>query len=230
MKRFAVVLTNHADYPQRQDKTGLWWTELTHFVEVAEAAGYAMDFISPQGGEIPIDERSLRLWYTDAAARKRFHDADFRHRLRHTLPARETQAADYAAIYFAGGHGCMWDFPQQQDLSALAEGVYQRGGWIAAVCHGVAALLNLRDEHGNFLIQNKKITGFSNVEERLAGLHRTVPFLLEDEIRARGADYRKALLPFTSFVVTDERIITGQNPQSPRAVAQTLIQLLSSSP
>ena len=95
------------------------------------------------------------------------------------------------------------------------------------MCHGVAGLLDLKDEQGNAIIKGKNITGFSNREELLSGMKREVPFLLEDRLLSQGARYRKGWVPFTSFVITDGRLITGQNPQSPRAVALAVITELS---
>ncbi|MDX1805361.1 MAG: type 1 glutamine amidotransferase domain-containing protein [Alcanivorax sp.] len=222
-----VVMTNHSRYPSRDDTTGLWLTELTHFTDMVEAAGYATVFASPKGGQVPLDERSLGWLYMDKAARKHLASAGFKARLSHTLPISQANPADYQAIYFTGGHGVMWDFRGNDAMRRVAEGIYNQGGVIASVCHGAAALLNLQDSNGQPLIKGRTITGFSNREEFLAGLKSQVPFFLEDELKAEGADYKRSWLPFKSYVLTDGRIVTGQNPASAKAVGKAVLAVLS---
>ncbi len=222
-----IVMTNHDRYPTRSDTTGLWLTELTHFTEVVEAAGYRTVFTSPKGGKVPLDERSLGWLYMDDSARQQLESASFQQRLENTMPIAEVEPAQFRAIYFTGGHGVMWDFTDNPDIQRVAEHIYKHGGVIAAVCHGVAGLLDLKDDAGQPLIKGRTLTGFSNQEEWLSGVKSQVPFLLQDRLIEQGAHYRKAWVPFVSYVVTDGRLVTGQNPQSPRAVAKAILPLLS---
>ncbi|SNS63814.1 Putative intracellular protease/amidase [Pseudomonas segetis] len=226
-RQILVIMTNHASYPSRADTTGLWLTELTHFTDVVEAAGYTTVFASPKGGAVPLDERSLGWLYMDKAARKHLQSPAFRARLQNTLPIADIDPARFSAIYFTGGHGVMWDFPKNPDLRRAAETIYNRGGIVSAVCHGVAGLLELRDEQGQLIVKGKSLTGFSNLEERLSGMNNQVPFFLESTLVSQGALYRKNWLPFTSFVITDGRLVTGQNPQSPKAVAEAVVSQLA---
>lgn len=224
--KIVVVLTNHSTYPSRSDTTGLWLTELTHFYDAAHAAGLQMDFVSPEGGEVPLDERSLGFLYLDDSARAHLANPEFMKRLKTTLPATAIDPAHYQAIYFAGGHGTMWDFRDNAALKRIGEQIYRQGGIVSAVCHGVAGLLPLQDESGKSLIAGRTVTGFSNMEESLSGVKSQVPFMLQDELIKRGAHYKKAFLPFTSYVVTDDRIITGQNPQSSEEIATAVVKRL----
>ena len=219
-------MTNHDKYPSREDTTGLWVTELTHFYDVAHKAGYQMDFISPKGGAVPLDERSQKWIYMDKQARAYLADPAFMSRLNNTLQPTEAKASDYKAIYFTGGHGVMWDFPNNPELTALAEQIYRQGGVVSAVCHGVAGILSLKDEQGKALIANRKVTGFSNREESLSGMKKQVPFFLENQLKSKGAKYSQGFFPFTSYVIVDDRIITGQNPQSPREVGEEVVKKL----
>ncbi|WP_111859360.1 type 1 glutamine amidotransferase domain-containing protein [Acinetobacter sp. CFCC 10889] len=225
--KILVVMTNHSKYPTRKDTTGLWVTELTHFYDVARKAGYDMDFVSPNGGAVPLDERSQKWIYMDKEARAHLADPAFMSRLNSTLKPTDVKASNYKAIYFTGGHGVMWDFPNNPELTGLAEQIYRQGGVVSAVCHGVAGVLALKDEQGQPLIGNRKVTGFSNREEVLSGMKKQVPFSLEDQLKSKGAKYSEGFLPFTSFVVVDDRIITGQNPQSPREVGEEVVKKLS---
>lgn len=147
-------------------------------------------------------------------------------RLGATLKPSEVNPDDYVAIYFVGGHGVMWDFPDNQAFQALSRRIYEAGGYVAAVCHGVVGLLNIPLSDGTLLIKDKQVTGFSNEEERQAELDQYVPFMTEDEIVRRGARYVKAAEPWAAFAVADQRVVTGQNPASGGAVADLLIQAL----
>ncbi|ENX41437.1 type 1 glutamine amidotransferase domain-containing protein [Acinetobacter sp. NIPH 2100] len=225
--KILVVMTNHSAYPTRSDHTGLWLTELTHFYDIAEAAGYEMDFVSPQGGAVPLDERSLKPIYMDKSAKAHLADPKFMQRLNHTLAPNAIDPSQYKAIYYTGGHGTMWDFPQNQGLKNISEKIYQQGGVLSAVCHGVGGLLPLQDNNGKALIAGRTVTGFANIEEALSGIKSQVPFSLQDGLIQRGANYKRAFLPFTSYVIVDDRIITGQNPQSSKAIAQAVVKRLN---
>lgn len=226
--KILVVMTNHSAYPSRSDKTGLWLTELTHFYDVAFAAGYEMDFVSPLGSEVPLDERSLKSIYLDKSARQHLADPAFMQRLKTTLAPNAINPTQYKAIYYTGGHGTMWDFPNNKALQNISEQIYRQGGIVSAVCHGVGGLLPLQDENGKPLIAGRTVTGFANIEETLSGIKSQVPFSLQNGLIERGAKYKQAFIPFTSYVVSDDRIITGQNPQSSKEIAEAVVKRLSS--
>lgn len=222
--RILVVVTSFAKYPTINRPTGLWLGEAVHFVKKVEAAGYAVDYVSPQGGYTRIDPHSLEMaepvdweWYQDKA---------FMNRLGTTLAPSAVIPADYVAIYFVGGHGGVWDFPDNAELQAISRKIYENGGIVSSVCHGAVGLLNIKLSDGTLLIKGKKVTGFSNEEEKLAELDKHVPYLTETEIVARGALYQKADKPWAVFAVEDGRVITGQNPASGGAVADLLIARL----
>lgn len=226
--KILVVMTNHSAYPSRSDKTGLWLTELTHFYDVALAAGYEMDFVSPLGGEVPLDERSLKSIYLDKSARQHLANPTFMQRLKTTFAPSAINPTQYKAIYYTGGHGTMWDFPNNKALQNISEQIYRQGGVVSAVCHGVGGLLPLQDENGKPLIADRTVTGFANIEETLSGIKSQVPFSLQNGLIERGAKYKEAFIPFTSYVVSDDRIITGQNPQSSKEIAEAVVKRLSS--
>lgn len=224
-KKILIVVTSVERYPEMPRATGLWLGEAVHFVEKVEAAGFAVDFVSPRGGNTPIDPASLG----DMALPidwKFYANKSFMNRLGATLTPDQVNPSEYAAIYYAGGHGVMWDFPNDPPLQAISRRIYESGGVVSSVCHGAAGLLNIQLSDGKNLIAGKEVTGFSNDEERLAKLDTHVPFLTEDEMVKRGARYRKAEKPFVSFAVVDERLVTGQNPQSGAAVAEKVLDVL----
>jgi len=135
-------------------------------------------------------------------------------------------ANDFDVIYFTGGHAVMWDFPDDEELQRLAREIFEHGGIVSSVCHGYCGLLNTKLSDGTLLIAGRRLTGFSWMEEILAGVARKVPDNAEQEMKQRGALYEKAFLPFTSKVVTDGRLVTGKNSQSAKATAKQVAALL----
>ncbi|WP_017296011.1 type 1 glutamine amidotransferase domain-containing protein [Geminocystis herdmanii] len=225
MKKILVVLTSVAKYPNLNRATGLWLGEAVHFAEKMESAGYEIDYVSPLGGYVSIDPHSLAL--AESMDWEWYQKKEFMNRLGNTLNPAQINPDDYIAIYYAGGHGVMWDFPDNETLQSITRQIYEKGGYVSSVCHGVVGLLNIKLSDGNLLIKNKTVTGFSNEEEKQVELEDIVPFLTETELIARGAIFEKALEPWAVFVLEDDRIITGQNPASSRKVADVLIASLT---
>ncbi|MXQ49072.1 type 1 glutamine amidotransferase domain-containing protein [Streptococcus pneumoniae] len=229
-KKILVVLTNQATYGDDPEETGLWLAEATEFVEEVTKAGHAVDYVSPLGGPVPIDPRSLKKLYAKSSDLALRDSKDFQERaLLFSQNPSEVVSGDYAAIYYTGGHGVVWDFPDNGELQSIAAAIYEAGGFVTSVCHGVAGLLNLKDRSGNYLIAGKRITGFTHGEEILSGKVKKVPFGTEKEAIKRGAKFQKKL-PFASFALRDGQLITGQNPMSGRAVAKLLVESLQDRP
>ncbi|MGL4732861.1 MAG: type 1 glutamine amidotransferase domain-containing protein, partial [Fusobacteriaceae bacterium] len=135
----------------------------------------------------------------------------------------------YDAIFYPGGHGPMWDLAQSKENAKLLSDFFNHGKIVAAVCHGPAALLGgINDETGEALIKNRRLTGFSDTEERAVGLQEVVPFLLESKIKELGGKYSKADGDFQPHVVADVPIFTGQNPASSILLAERVIDELYS--
>ncbi|MGQ7336724.1 type 1 glutamine amidotransferase domain-containing protein [Streptococcus suis] len=225
MKKVLIVLTNVQQYGEHERLTGLWLSELTQFYDELVKAGYEADFVSPKGGYVPLDPHSLTMM--DAVDRIYYTDADFRNRaLGQTLRPEQVTATDYDLIYYTGGHGVMWDFPESVEIAELASQIYQNGGLVTAVCHGAAGLLPIKDEAGQALIEGKVVTGFTNQEEELNGTIDLVPFLTETALLEKGAKVEIGTA-FTPVVRQDSRVLTGQNPQSARALGQMVVSVLA---
>lgn len=222
--KMLVVVTSFEKYPTINRPTGLWLGEAVHFVKKVEAAGYTVDFVSPKGGYTPIDPHSLAI--AEPVDWEFYQNKAFMNRLGTTLAPSAVNPADYICIYYAGGHGVVWDFPDNAALQAISRQIYESGGIVSSVCHGAVGLLNIKLSDGTLLIKGKNATGFSNAEEKLAELDQHVPYLTESEMLARGALYQKAEQPWASFAVEDSRVITGQNPASGGAVADLVLQRL----
>ena len=220
--RTLIVCTNHTDYPTKPQKTGLWLSEATHFYDELADRNLPYDIASPAGGPIPLDERSIDR--RDTIDEKWYNNPAFRHKLENSLKLDDVNPGNYQIIYFTGGHGTMWDFPRNPAVQRITQYIYENGGMVAAVCHGVSALLNVTLSDGSLLINNRQITGFSNMEEKLVRLDEEVPFLLEDALRQKSANYSKGLIPFLPYIEVDERLVTGQNPLSARKVGRKVLE------
>lgn len=213
--RILIIVTNVAEHEKVGFRTGLWLGELTHFWDVAEKAGYHLDIASPSGGYIPIDPESLASGVLkDGDTIKRYEDRTFMNRLLDTMKVGAADPVAYDAIYMTGGHGVCFDFPKSLALAKLTATMFESGKVVSAVCHGPAGLLDVKLNSGDYLITGKNVTGFSWNEEVKAGRDQAVPFNLEEELQKRGAKYAKAWLSFSSHVVEDGLLITGQNPAS----------------
>lgn len=153
----------------------------------------------------------------------------FRRMLQHTESLNEISGKMFDCIYLAGGHGTMYDFPDNAVLQSIIKSHYESDKMVAAICHGVCGLLNVRLSGGEYLVRNKELTGYSWFEEILARREKEVPFNLEEALKERGADYRKAFIPMTSKVVVDGNLITGQNPFSSKEIAKVILRELEHS-
>lgn len=220
-RRALIALTSHATLGTTGKPTGAYLAEVSHPYAVLRAAGWEVDFVSVRGGAVPLDGVSRKdpvdaAFLDDAATLARLHAS--------AAPA-EVDASRYDAIFYAGGHGTMWDLPKADDLAAIASAIYQRGGVVAAVCHGPAGLLPIRLPDGTPLVRGKEVAAFTNDEEAAVGLTAVVPFLLADALTERGALHRPAP-NWARHVVVSERLVTGQNPASAAGVAEAIVALL----
>lgn len=221
-RKVLVVLTSHNTLGNTGKETGFYLPEVSHPVAVFDQAGLGVDYVSPKGGAAPmigIDRNDpLNVAFLD--------NPDKMTQVENTLLPSEVNPQDYGAIFYAGGHGTMWDFPENGAIAALATQIYEQGGIVSAVCHGPAGLIPIRLSDGTALLQNKQVAGFSNQEEVAVGLSEVVPFLLADKLTAMGATHTQAD-NFQSHVVVSDRLITGQNPASAMPVAEAIVQALA---
>ncbi|MCW3465329.1 type 1 glutamine amidotransferase domain-containing protein [Chitinophaga nivalis] len=220
-KKILFVVSSHDQLGNTGEKTGFYYGEVTHAWEVLKAAGYDIDFVSPKGGKAPYygleeDDKANQEFLADAAAQQQINN---------TLTPAQINPADYDVIYYAGGHGTMWDFTHNKTLDNIASNIYQQGGIVSAVCHGVAGLLDIPGDNGQRLIAGKKINAFTNEEEKAVELENVVPFSLEDQLIANGAIFEKSPM-WQQHVTVDGRIISGQNPQSAKAVGEAILAAL----
>lgn len=226
-KRILIVVTNVAHYDDPSHPTGLWLSELTHAVEVFEQAGYELTLVSPSGGASPLEPRSLKFPNYDKTAKAWHADPARMALLESTKSPDEVDPADYDAVYYTGGHAVMYDFPDSSGLQQITRDIFESGGVVSSVCHGYCGLLNVTLSDGSNLVAGRKVTGFAWQEEVLARVDKLVPYNAEQAMKDRGANYEKGLIPFKSYVVTDGKLVTGQNPGSAKATAKAVVEALT---
>lgn len=225
MKKILIVVTNEALVGARGRKTGLWLRELTDFYhEIKEH--FDVDIISTASSRVPIDPLSLMEAVVHKQTRHYYMNDELMGKLKKPMTPDQVKDRDYAAIYFTGGHGTMIDFPNHPGLQQLTASIYERGGVVAAVCHGPSALQNVHLSDGRNLLAGHVVTGFSDLEEKIMGMYGDIPFSLEQALRNQGTLFQIAQLPFTACVIESGRLVTGQNPASASLVGKKVKELL----
>lgn len=219
-RKVLFVVTSHGELGNTGKPTGYYLSEVTHPWSVVSQS-FEIDVVSPKGGKPPVDGFDL----SDPVNKKYWEDSAWQKKMDNTLSPSQVNPAAYAAIYYAGGHGAMWDFPDNKGLAAIAETIYKNGGIVASVCHGPAGLVNLKREDGNFLLAGKNFDCFTNEEETLNGTQNIVPFMLQSVLQERGGNFEGGK-PWSDTVVVDGRLVTGQNPMSALSLAKKLVEVL----
>lgn len=221
-----IVLTSHDQLGNTGKKTGFWLEEFAASYYVLTDAGASITLASPKGGQPPLDPKSdLPENQTDLTKRFRT-DTAAQAELADTKKLADMSADDFDAVFYPGGHGPMWDMPDNATSIALIEAFVKADKPVGAVCHAPAAFVNVRGKNGGYMVKGKRVTGFTNTEEAAVGLQRVVPFLLEDRLKERGGHYSKAA-DWAPYVVVDGLLVTGQNPASSGPGAKALLKLLT---
>jgi len=223
-KPVLCVVTSNNVKGESDIPTGFWLSELTHAIHQLETAGLQYGLASVKGGEPPIDKDSLDL--SDPVNAHYMNDAHFQHELKNTLKIDDADASKYSAIFFAGGHGTMWDFADSKGIQRVTKEIYENGDVVSAVCHGPAALVNVKLSDGSYLVNGKKLAAFTNKEEDEVQGTDIVPFLLETALVNDGALHQEAP-NWSKNVIVDGRLITGQNPASAAGVGEEVAKYLT---
>jgi len=220
-----MVLTSHDQLGDTGKKTGFWLEEFAAPYYIFKDAGAEITLASPKGGQPPLDPASdTANAQTDATKRFKADDAAQKD-LASTEILSYVSADGFDAIFFPGGHGPLWDLAEDADSTALIEAFAANDRPIGAVCHAPAMFSHPKGKDGKPLVSGKTVTGFTNTEEEGVGLTKIVPFLVEDMLKANGGKYRKGD-DWASFVVTDGKLVTGQNPASSAEAARKFLALL----
>ncbi|MBU9819221.1 type 1 glutamine amidotransferase domain-containing protein [Rahnella sp. BCC 1045] len=224
--KILMVLTSHDQLGDTGRKTGFWLEELAAPYYVFKDAGAEITLASPKGGNPPLDPKSNEPDFQTEQTHRFEADADAVAQLAATVRLDSVSQADYDAVFYPGGHGPLWDLAEDKNSIALIEAFLSADKHVALVCHAPGVLRHVKTPAGKPLVEGKKVTGFTNTEEEAVGLTDVVPFLVEDELIAKGGNYSKGA-DWSSYVVRDGLLITGQNPMSSTETAEVLIKQLS---
>lgn len=221
--KFLMVLTSHDKLGDTGKKTGFWLEEFAAPYYIFRDANIDITLASPKGGQPPLDPKSDEPDFQTEATKRFKDDVDAQATLANTLKLSDIDPDDFDAVFYPGGHGPLWDLAEDRDSIALIESMYAAGKPVAAVCHAPAVLRNAKAPGGEALVKGKSVTGFSNSEEDAVQLSEIVPFLVETDLKSKGANYSKAD-DWQAYVITDGNLITGQNPASSELTAKTILE------
>lgn len=223
--KILMVLTSHDELGNTGKKTGFWLEEFAAPYYAFTDAGAEVVLASPAGGQPPLDPKSdLPDFQTELTHRFKA-DPAAQAALASTVKLETIDPADFDTVFYPGGHGPLWDIAESETSIRLIETFERAGKPIGFVCHAPGVLRHVKAADGTPLVQGRRVTGFTNGEEAAVELTDVVPFLIEDEFQKLGAHYEKGP-DWASFLVTDGKLITGQNPASSEAVAKALIEQL----
>jgi putative intracellular protease/amidase len=225
--RILIVLTSHDELGDTGRKTGFWLEELAAPYYAFKDADAEIVLSSPKGGRPPLDPKSNEPSSQTDLTRRFESDASANAQLASTVRLDSVSAEDFDTVFYPGGHGPLWDLAEDPDSVALIQSFLAAGKPVALVCHAPGVLRHVKKPGGEPLVEGTKVTGFANSEEEAVGLTDVVPFLVEDELKALGGVYSKGP-DWGSYVVTDDLLITGQNPGSSAEAAAVLIKRLAS--
>ena len=221
-----MVLTSHDKMGDTGHKTGFWLEEFAAPYYTFKDAGALITVASPAGGQPPLDPNSDTDDAQTDATRRFKDDKEAQHVLATTTRLSEVVADEYDAIFYPGGHGPLWGLANDRDSIRLIETASAQNKVVSAVCHAPGVFKNVKDASGEAFVKGRKVTGFTNSEEEAVQLTDVVPFLVEDMLRENGGVYSKGD-DWASYVVTDGRLITGQNPASSEAAAKAVLNALT---
>lgn len=223
--KILMVLTSHDQLGDTGKKTGFWLEEFAAPYYVLKDAGADITLASPKGGQPPLDPKSDEADAQTEATHRFKADPAAQAALASTMLLSDIEAAEYDAVFYPGGHGPLWDLAEDGNSIRLIEAFVATDRPVGAVCHAPGVLRHVRGADGKPLVSGRRVTGFTNSEEDAVGLTDVVPFLVEDMLIANGGHYEKGG-DWGVHVVTDGKLVTGQNPASSEQAAKALLALL----
>ncbi|PLZ03551.1 type 1 glutamine amidotransferase domain-containing protein [Burkholderia sp. WAC0059] len=221
-----MVLTSHDELGNTGRKTGFWLEELAAPYYVFKDAGAEIVLASPNGGQPPLDPKSSEPAFQTGYTRRFGADAQAKAQLAATVRLDRVSQADFDTVFYPGGHGPLWDLAEDKRSIALIESFAAAGKPVAFVCHAPGVLRHVKTAAGRPFVEGRKVTGFTNTEEAAVELTDVVPFLVEDELKAKGGLFSRAD-DWTPYVVDDGLLVTGQNPASSAPAAELLLKRLA---
>ncbi len=224
--KILMVLTSHDKLGNTGRKTGFWLEEFAAPYYTFKDAGAEIVLASPKGGQPPLDPKSNEPNFQTELTHRFEADPRAKADLAETVRLDGVEAEDFDTVFYPGGHGPMWDLAEDRNSIKLIETIYRAGKPVALVCHAPGALRHVKTPDGKPLVQGKRVTGFTNTEEEAVGLTKVVPFLVEDELKAKGGIFSKAA-DWAPDVLVDGLLRTGQHPASSGPGGKVPLETLS---
>jgi putative intracellular protease/amidase len=224
-KKVLFVLTSHDELGNTGLKTGFWSEELAAPYYALADKGIDIVLASPKGGQPPIDPKSEDPSFQTETTKRMDKDTVLLTKLKNTIPLADIMMDDYDAVFYPGGHGPLWDLAESATSQQLIAEFYNANKPVAFVCHAPGVLKDVKI-NGEYLVNGKNVTGFTNTEEEAVQLTNVVPFLVEDMLIKNGGHYSK-IADWNPYAIVDGLLITGQNPASSEKVAEELLKLLA---
>ncbi|PWJ43717.1 putative intracellular protease/amidase [Sediminitomix flava] len=227
MKKVLFILTSHDRLGDTGEKTGFWIEEFAAPYYYLTDNNVDVTLSSPKGGQPPIDPKSDDEGSQTPSTVRFNNDKELQVKLSNTSEISTVNPNDFDAIFYPGGHGPLWDLAENKTSVGLIEQFYTQNKPVAAVCHAPVVLKDAVLASGEPLVKGKKLTSFTNSEEKAIELDGIVPFLVEDELKNKGGIFSNAE-DWASYAIEDGHLITGQNPASSILVAELLLKQLNS--
>lgn len=223
-ERILFIVSNAHFYGDSDRNTSNHFSEIVHAYDVFENAGYDIDFVSPEGGAIPIGYINT----SDSIQKRYIYNNDFMDDLESTQKPNVIKAIDYKAVYYGGGGAAMFGVADNKAIQDIAMQIYEnQGGIVSRICHGTAGIVNLQFKDGSYLVAGKKVNGFPDAFENMeADYYKTFPFSIQQKIIERGGDFQFSSEGWDDFMITDGRLITGQDPSAAASVAKKVVETL----
>lgn len=222
--RILFIVSNQHTYGNTDINAANHFAEIVLAYDVLKQKEYNIDFVSPEGGAIPIGYLNT----SDSIEKHYLYDFEFMNLLKNTLKPKEINPSNYKAVYFSGGGAAMFGVPENKNIQKIVMEVYEKNkGVVSAICHGTAGLVNLKTRDGKFLYEGKKVNGFPDLFENMdAEYYKQFPFSIEQIIMARGGDFSYSKEGWDKYSIADGRLITGQDPTAAVSVAKKIINTL----
>ncbi len=217
------IVSNQDTYGDTDINTANHFAEIVLAYNVLVKNGYTIDFVSPEGGAIPIGY----LRTSDSIQKQYLYDADFMQKLKTTFKATDINPNNYKAVYYGGGGAAMFGVPENKTIQNIAISVYENNGVVSAICHGTAGIVHLKDKNGNYLYAGKQVNGFPDLfEAKDREYYKTFPFSIEEVIKERGGNFTYSEKGWDNYYKVDGRLITGQDPTAAASVAEQIVKAL----
>lgn len=222
-RKILFVTSNQHTYGNTKLNTANHFEEIAVAYDIFRRNGYVVDFVSPNGGAIPLGY----IKTSDSTQKEYLFNPAFMNMLKNTFKPDQVVASDYKAIYYSGGGAAMFGVADNKGIQDIASTIHANGGVISAVCHGTAGIAQLKDREGKSLFLNRKVTGFPEMfEDTKAEYYKTFPFSIDKEVSRNGGTFVYSKKFGDDFTVADGNIITGQDPSATASVAHKVIKTI----